>query len=304
MRVSLKSAIFLAITFAFSWGVIALGWALGAARSPASGVLTLAISMFGPALGAAICAFAFEKGRKRAALGLSFEPSFWWLWAWLLALALVFGASLLTGLLGPAQFRDIGQAVLTQARAIAPAQSAKLDAMAALPGLSWLLVAQAGVLGALINTPILLLSEELGWRGYLYDMWHRFGFWRSTLAIGAIWGIWHAPAILLFGLNYPDNRAIGVPVFVLFCMLISIPMAILRERSASLLAPAIFHGTLNAIAGLALLGLSEAAFPWNGVVGIGGLLVLAMITIACALLRGGLWRPGNASVSGNARASG
>lgn len=304
MRANQKSAVFLAITFAFSWGMAGLGWAMGASRHPSWGVATLAITMFGPAIAACVCALAFEKGRRRAALGLVFRPSLWWLWAWLLALALVFGASLLTGLLGHAQFRDIGQAVLAQARALAPLQSAKLDAMAALPGLTWLLVAQAGVLGALINTPILLLSEELGWRGYLYDLWHRFGFWRSTLAIGAIWGIWHAPAILLFGLNYPDNRAIGVPVFVLFCVLISIPMAILRERSGSLLAPAIFHGTLNAIAGLALLGLSKAAFPWNGVVGIGGLIVLAVMAMACALLRGGIWRSGNASVSGKARASG
>lgn len=293
-----KSIVFLAIAFTFSWGIAGLGWAMGASRHPSWAVMTLAITMFGPAIAAAFCALAFEKGRRRAALGLTFQPSLWWLWAWLLALALVFGATLLTGLLGHAQFRDIGQAMLAQARALAPAQSAKLDAMAALPGLSWLLVAQAGLLGALINTPILLLSEELGWRGYLYDLWRRFGFWRSTLAIGTIWGIWHAPAILLFGLNYPDNRALGVPIFVLFCVLIAIPMAVMRERSASTLAPAIFHGTLNAIAGLALLGLSNAAFPWNGVVGIGGLIMLTGMAMGCVLLQSG-----NASVSGNARVS-
>ncbi|MGD9816344.1 MAG: CPBP family intramembrane glutamic endopeptidase [Hyphomonadaceae bacterium] len=171
-------------------------------------------------------------------------------------------------------------------RAAAPQYAEQIDQAAQLPGLSWIIVAQAAILGALINTPILLLSEELGWRGYLYDLWRRFGFLRYTLATGVIWGLWHAPAIYLFGLNYPDHRLIGIPIFVVFCVLFSFPFTLVRDRGKSLLPAAILHGTGNAVGGVAALGLSQADFPWSGVVGIGGFAMLALVAAGSWALSG------------------
>jgi hypothetical protein len=100
-----------------------------------------------------------------------------------------------------------------------------------------------------------------------------------------IWGLWHAPAIWFFGLNYPDHRLIGVPLFVLYCVLLSFPFTLVRDRGGRSLAPAaILHGTLNAVGGLAALGLSQTDFPWSGVVGIGGFVVLAAIAAISWLL--------------------
>ena len=135
------------------------------------------------------------------------------------------------------------------------------------------------------NGVVLTFSEELGWRGYLHNLWRGAGFWRASLGTGAIWGLWHAPAILLFGLNYPDDRGVGIGLFVAFCMLMSPILTFIRDRGASVWAAGIFHGTFNALGGLTLLTLSNPTFPWNGVVGIGGFAALAVGVAIVALLR-------------------
>jgi CAAX protease family protein len=280
MSIPSKSIVFLALAFAISWGVVAVGWFTGAAHSAQSAILTMALMMLGPSIAALICAIAFEKGRRREALGLRWTPNWWWAAAWAIALAIAFGASLVTVLARHAAFVDIGANYLNQVRAAAPGQAAQLDVASRVPGLGWIIVAQAAILGALINTPLLVISEELGWRGYLYDLWRRFGFVRYSMLTGAVWGLWHAPAIYLFGLNYPDNRFIGVPLFMVFCVLFAFPFTLLRDRGKSVIAPAILHGTTNAVGGLAALGLSAMAFPWNGIVGIGGFVVLALVAAA------------------------
>ncbi len=285
MTTANKAIVFLVIAFAITWAIVGAGWTMGWHNTQQTAVATLAASMFGPSIAALICAVSFEKGRRKEALGLFFKPSLWWLWAWLIALAIAFGASLVTVVAGQAQFVDIGANYLEASRAAAPQYAEQIDQAAQIPGLSWIIVAQAAILGALINTPILLLSEELGWRGYLYDLWRRFGFLRYTLATGVIWGLWHAPAIYLFGLNYPDHRLIGIPIFVVFCVLFSFPFTLVRDRGKSLLPAAILHGTGNAVGGVAALGLSQADFPWSGVVGIGGFAMLALVAAASWALR-------------------
>lgn len=284
MSTTNKAIVFLFLAFAISWAIALGGWAMGLHTTQSSAVTVLAASMFGPSIAAVICAFAFEKGRRKEALGLFFKPNLWWLWAWLIALAIAFGASLATVLAGQAQFTDIGANYLEQARAAAPQYAEQIAEAATIPGLSWIILAQGALLGALINTPILLLSEELGWRGYLYDLWRRFGFLRYTLATGIIWGLWHAPAIYLFGLNYPDHRLIGIPIFVAFCALFSFPFTLARDRGKSLLPAAILHGTSNAIGGVAALGLSRTDFPWAGVVGIGGFVMLLVVASGAWLI--------------------
>ena len=51
------------------------------------------------------------------------------------------------------------------------------------------------VLGLIVNA-ILAFGEEVGWRGYLLWELAPLGFWRASLLVGAIWGLWHAPIIV------------------------------------------------------------------------------------------------------------
>ncbi|MGD9816345.1 MAG: hypothetical protein AB7Q23_11965 [Hyphomonadaceae bacterium] len=100
MTTANKAIVFLVLAFAITWAIVGAGWTMGWHNTQQTAVATLAASMFGPSIAAVICAVAFEKGRRKEALGLFFKPTLWWLWAWLIALAIAFGASLVTVLAG------------------------------------------------------------------------------------------------------------------------------------------------------------------------------------------------------------
>lgn len=280
-----KSIIFLALTFAISWSAALGGVAIGANTAPGSAFFALVAMMFGPSIAAAICAFSFERGHVRESLGLKWTPNWYWLLAWLSAFALSAAAIALTVLSGHGALADPAQNMVAQAPDHVP--PAALDQLRALPSsvLDAILVAQVIGLGSLINIPVLVFTEELGWRGYLHTLWRPSGFWRTSLTTGAIWGFWHAPAIYFYGLNYPGHGAIGIPIFIIFCTLLAPIMTFFRDRGRSVIAPAILHGMINAVAGYAALGLSGAAFPWLGVVGIGGMIALGLGVVAVALSR-------------------
>ena len=238
--------------------------------------------MFGPSITALICVFAFEKGRRGEMLGFVFKPNLWWFFAWLIPIALAATAVLATMLLSGRGYVDPGVASIAMAEQLAPAQVAQLRAI---PYLGAIIYVQALVIGALINSVLLTISEELGWRGYLYSLWRPAGFWHASLGTGALWGVWHAPMIYLFGHNYPDHRALGVGLFIVFCTLLSPIITLVRERGGSVWAAGIFHGAFNALGGLSIIVLTNPVFPWNGIVGIGGFTALALGVSAVALLR-------------------
>lgn len=283
MSVAGKAMVFLALTFLISWGASIGGWALGASRAPLTTLAALVAMMAGPAIAALICATLFEKGRRIEALGLRFSINIWWLGAWLIPFALAGFSVLATVLFGGRHFVDPAQQTIAMSEGHLPAEKmAQLRGLA--PILDLILPVQI-VIGSAINAVILTFTEELGWRGYLYDLWRRFGFWRCALATGFIWGVWHAPAIYLFGLNYPDNRLIGIPIFIVFCTLTAPIMTLIRDRGRATWAAGIAHGTINAVGGLTALVINDAHFPWGGIVGIGGFVALALGVFAVALAR-------------------
>lgn len=281
MSTAAKSIVFLALTFAFSWAA-AIGAHYAGLTETLSATAILTAMMVGPALAAIICTMAFEKGRRIEALGLRFRPNLWWLMAWLIPILLCAGSIAATLLLSDRTYVDLGVSIIAAVEAQAPAQ---VEAVRAIPYLGLIQIGAAISIGALINMVVLTFTEELGWRGYLYGLWRGAGFWRASLATGAIWGVWHAPAIWFYGLNYPDHRAIGVPIFVVFCILLSPIITLVRERGGSVWAAGLFHGTFNAVAGVTLGVISNPTFPWNGIVGIGGFLALVVGVVVVALLR-------------------
>jgi membrane protease YdiL (CAAX protease family) len=281
MSTTRKAIVFLALTFAISWGVTISAWALRYDRNPIATFATLVLMMAGPAIAALTCAILFERGRRIDALGLRFKPNIWWLWAWLIPFALAGASVAATVLLSGRHLVDPAQQTLAMSEGHLPADKlAQLRALA--PALDLIIPVQI-VIGSAINAVALTFTEELGWRGYLYDLWRRFGFWRCALATGFIWGVWHAPAIYFFGLNYPDNRLIGIPIFIVFCTLTAPIMTLIRDRGRATWAAGIAHGTINALGGLTALVISDASFPWAGIVGIGGFVALALGVFAAAL---------------------
>jgi uncharacterized protein len=200
-----------------------------------------------------------RKGRRREALGLKWTPNWWWLFGWAMGPCFSALAVIFTILLSDNRYVPVEASLLVQA-----------------------------VAAGFVSTLIITLTEEIGWRGYLHDLWRRFGFWRTALATGLIWGVWHAPAIVLFGLNYPLNRELGALLFIVFCTLLAPLMTFIRDRGRSILAAGVAHGAVNGFGGLSLAALSNPTFPWNGVVGIGGFVALALLLLLVASLRPGL----------------
>lgn len=283
MSTTKKSLLFLAITFAISWGVTLGAHFAGLTRdmSPYVGLAILVTMMTGPAIAAVICVFAFEKGRRIEALGVQFKPNWWWLLAWAIPLALAAISIAATLVLGGRTYVDPG----TAAAASASAQGTDLSQVPPFFLSTTFILLASVVIGALFNAIPLTLTEELGWRGYLYDLWRPGGFWRSSLATGAIWGVWHAPAILFYGLNYPSHAQLGAAIFIVWCALLSPIMTLIRDRGGATWAAGIAHGTINAVAGVTIMTVSDSAFPWTGLVGIGGFVALALGVIAVIMLQ-------------------
>lgn len=70
---------------------------------------------------------------------------------------------------------------------------------------------------------------------------------------GVVWGLWHAPLVLL-GYNYPDAPGwLGLTMMVGMCILVGAVFGWLRLRSESVWPAALAHGAFNAAAGSYLL---------------------------------------------------
>jgi membrane protease YdiL (CAAX protease family) len=134
------------------------------------------------------------------------------------------------------------------------------------------------VIGPTING-IFGFGEEYGWRGYLLPKLMPLGRVRAYLIVGVIWGLWHAPLVLV-GFNYPGYPVLGVFMMMAFTTAagIYINEMTLRHRS-SILAGSI-HGALNGQA----YGIWGILFPTmnpllGGVAGLVGVAVWSAVGI-------------------------
>lgn len=128
---------------------------------------------------------------------------------------------------------------------------------------------------------IFALGEEIGWRGYLLDKFQSTGMSlvKASILVGAIWGIWHASAIILLGHNYPDNRLAGVLLFTIYTISATLPHVLVRRISSSVLPAASLHGSINAVWGLTII---TTELP-REIAGLGPIAYTSWITISIIL---------------------
>jgi membrane protease YdiL (CAAX protease family) len=111
-----------------------------------------------------------------------------------------------------------------------------------------------GIAGSLLNIQW-NFGEEFGWRGYLQQKLMPLGPRKAMLLVGAIWAVWHWPAIFL-GLNYLSGYwgepVVGPLLWVWTLLPVSVLYGWLTLRSGSVWPAAIAHGVNNACSGLAL----------------------------------------------------
>jgi len=156
----------------------------------------------------------------------------------------------------------VGQAdLVANALTLLPAQNADQVAKlsAGVPSL-WGLIALA-LVGALLAgftiNGLFAFGEEYGWRGWLADELRPLGAFWANVITGVLWGLWHAPLILM-GFNYGSYGRIGTLFMIAWCIPLSFLLWRSREVTGSLLAPAILHGAINGFAGVFLILLVDA----------------------------------------------
>lgn len=187
------------------------------------------------------------------------KPS--WLVAWILPVVIVLVTILVNSLLPNVEFN-------TDMSSLIPVEMnpAFLIVTTIISGL---------LAGATINA-LFAFGEEYGWRNYLVDTLREKKFVFASIFIGIVWGLWHFPLILL-GHNYPQHSVAGVFMMVIFCVLVSFVELYFVLKAKSVYPAAIFHGTLNAVAGLNLLLIKGGNDLLNGVCGLSGFIVIAIV---------------------------
>src|SRR5690606_6665458 len=161
----------------------------------------------------------------------------------LIALAMLLSAALgwfqadFTGLSG---FRQVLEATAPAGAPLPPAELLVAAQLIAIP------------FAAVTINAVAAFGEEVGWRGFLVPALRQYGTWPALLISGAIWGLWHAPIILL-GYNFGRADITGVLLMTGGCVVWGVLLGWLRLRSASMW-PAVFaHGAMNATMGLPMV---------------------------------------------------
>ncbi|WP_026119269.1 CPBP family intramembrane glutamic endopeptidase [Nocardiopsis ganjiahuensis] len=248
--------VFTALAFALAWLVALPLWLGDGLTSPLFPLVSVAM-MTTPAIAALVVVFLMDKPRQKA----------WTLGLWPLkparrligyaalgifgSIALVLAALPIGALLGvyPADFTNFSafQQVLDEQAGTAGPGEIPIPTGA-------LIALQLAVLplAAFINL-IPALGEELGWRGWLLPKLMPLGTLPALLAMGVIWGLWHAPLILL-GYNYADAPGwLGLTAMVVMCILVGALFGWLRLRSGSVWPAALAHAAFNGAGGSYLL---------------------------------------------------
>lgn len=143
----------------------------------------------------------------------------------------------------------------------------------------------SGLMAAFTINAVFGFGEEYGWRGVLAEELAPLGAVRATGVGGVLWGLWHAPLIVL-GHNYGPQWLLGIPLFVLFCVGMSFLLTAVRNRSGHVWAAAVVHGFLNAIAGPFTLLLVGADVLVSLPVGVLGFLAVSLAGVLAWMLFG------------------
>jgi len=280
----MRVPLFLAVTFGFSWSfgaAVLLIPADGSVGAMVVRTLLMVAFMFGPMVGAIVAQRAAGQAIFKP-LGVAMSLNWWWLVAWFGPFAFAV-LTLVVGLLlpGVAWSPDLSGFLDRLSGTVSDAQleEGRRQLAAMPPLLLWLLViGQPLVAGVSINA-VAGFGEELGWRGFLFRAWAPFGFWKASLLVGVIWGVWHAPVIVQ-GHNYAQHPYIGVVMMTALCVLAAPPFAWLRLRTGSVIAVSVAHGTFNACGSLSIMFLRGGNDLLVGGAGLAGLLVLLLVNLA------------------------
>ncbi|MFP4467239.1 MAG: CPBP family intramembrane glutamic endopeptidase [Candidatus Goldiibacteriota bacterium] len=234
-----------------------------------------------------ITAFVLQKlvyKEKLADIGFRFKWSYWLIAALFIPIAVSY-ASILPALLMPGvsftpdmsgMFERFADTMQPEQIELMKEQTKDMGLVLFAAGIFQMIAA------ALTINALFALGEEAGWRGFLLKNLEKSGFYKKSLIIGAVWGIWHFPVVIQ-GYNYPEHPAAGVVMMILFCVLYSPLLVYIAEKTGSVFYAAVMHGSINASAGAAIMFISGGSDIMVGLMGASGLSVILAANIVLAL---------------------
>lgn len=239
--------IFVALTFAITWGMLLIMTLCGIQYGSSESVLVLAGCMIVPAVCSILTRLITKEGFSQMLLRPKFKGHmrYYAMGAYLPFLLILLGAAVYF-LIFPSSFDITASAMSSSLLASGvPAQQLQLVII--------LQIVQGVVLGPFINL-IFTMGEELGWRGYLLPrLVHDVGAGKAMLISGLIWGAWHAPMIALghnYGIDYPLAPWLGIVMMILFCVSLGCILSFVTLKAKSAWPAAMGHSMINAIAAL------------------------------------------------------
>lgn len=283
---------YLCVTFLGSWSVWFGGWMIASRVFQVSATnplfqLVVVPGAFMPAIAAIVARrWITREGFSDAGLRLNFKRSWkYYLFAAyllpLLVVAVIVALAVLFGISKPDFSLQRSLAVLF------PHASVSVPTIT--PGLWAILILQMMIVGVPLGA-IVTWGEEFGWRGYLQLRLFAERPILAALVTGVIWGVWHYPLILL-GYEHYKNVWIGLLVFPICTVMLSVIFGWLRLKTGSIWSSSVAHGATNAL-GLSLTFLLFLGGPHFVFVSYLGIFSWIPLGVVCA------WICANSSAPG------
>jgi membrane protease YdiL (CAAX protease family) len=237
---------FLAIAFGIAWLPFLPMWLDGQGLRSPWAVLILLMT-FAPTIATfAVTRWIRRPSSIRESTGLRFgirggRWGLYWLFGWLGLIAFGVAAPFVGYLFGLYPMDLAGFSGYREVLESAPVGQGILG-LASIRTLA-LVVLLTLPLYALLYVPT-AFGEEWGWRGYLLPLLLPLGQWPALLVSGVIWGLWHAPLILL-GLNYPEHPVLGVFLMAVNCAIFGTILGWTRLASGSVWPAVLGHAGMN-----------------------------------------------------------
>ncbi len=171
--------------------------------------------------------------------------------------------------------------------------SAQVQAMT--PNTFLLVTGIQAVLLAPFIALLLGFGEEYGWRGYLQGELARLGRVKGVLLVGLIWGVWHAPVIVM-GHNYPGYPIAGIFLMTGYTIGLAFVLGYAVLKSGSVLLAAYLHALNNQVLSFLIVLVYKPADPvFSFGAGVYGIVSLGVVVLLILLLDP-LWREPSYSI--------
>ena len=279
MTFTSKTRLFLVLVFGISFMAAGIFYLSGGRLDRTEGLVFAVLYMFFPLISALIVEKLIYKEKIKKPLLISFRLNWWFLVSWFLPPLIILG-SLVISLLFPGISWSPGMEGMFERyeEMMTPEQIEEMRrSMEVLPLHPVVFSLLSGLLAGITVNAAAAFGEEIGWRGFLVRRFQNMNFIHASLLTGLIWGLWHAPMILM-GHNYPNYPVAGIFMMTIMTILFSPLFLYITIKTGSVIAASVMHGTLNATAGLSIMMITGGNDLMVGITGFAGFLSIILFT--------------------------